>query len=48
MAKSYSPLEGKHPTNAKNFKPISLLCHIYKLFKIMILHRIRDIEETNN
>lgn len=33
---------GKEPTEAKNFRPISLLCHLYKVLERMILNRISD------
>lgn len=31
---------GKDPNKAKNFRPISLLCHLYKVLERMILNRI--------
>ena len=31
---------GKDTSSPKSFRPISLLCHLYKLFKRLILHRI--------
>jgi hypothetical protein len=31
---------GKSPTDAKNFRPIALLCYTYKLLEIMILNRV--------
>lgn len=31
---------GKEPTDAKNFRPASLLCHLYKVLERMILNRI--------
>jgi hypothetical protein len=33
---------GKAPTDASNFRPVSLLCHTYKMFERMILNRIKD------
>ena len=32
----------KHPSVAKNFRPVSLLCHTYKLFERLILNRIAE------
>lgn len=31
---------GKTPDNPKNFRPVSLLCHLYKLLERMVLNRI--------
>lgn len=33
---------GKEPTDAKNFRPISLLCHLYKVMERMVLNRISE------
>ena len=33
---------GKDPSAAKSFRPISLLCHTYKLFERLILNRIAE------
>ncbi|KAI5742625.1 hypothetical protein M8J77_009365 [Diaphorina citri] len=33
---------GKDPNEAKNFRPVSLLCHLYKLLERMILNRISE------
>ena len=33
---------GKDPSVAKRFRPISLLCHTYKLFEGLILNRIAE------
>ena len=33
---------GKYPSVAKSFRPISLLCHTYKLFERRILNRIAE------
>jgi len=33
---------GKAPTDASNFRPVSLLCHTYKMFERMVLNRIKD------
>ena len=33
---------GKDPSVAKSFRPISLLCHTYKLFERLILYRIAE------
>ena len=33
---------GKDPSVAKSFRPISLLCHTYKLFERLILNRIAE------
>ncbi|KAI5727952.1 hypothetical protein M8J77_009167 [Diaphorina citri] len=33
---------GKDPTEAKNFRPVSLLCHLYKVMERMILNRISE------
>lgn len=37
---------GKHPDEANNFRPISLLCHSFKLFERLILKRITQTIET--
>ena len=34
---------GKNPQELKNFRPISLLCHTYKLLERMILNRLLPI-----
>ena len=36
---------GKSPHEAKNFRPISLFCHCYKLFERIILNRLTPILE---
>jgi len=33
---------GKLLNNANNFRPVSLLCHMYKLFDRMVLNRINS------
>jgi len=33
---------GKSSTDASNFRPVSLLCHTYKMFERMVLNRIKD------
>lgn len=33
---------GKEPNDVKNFRPISLLCHLFKVFERLILNRISD------
>ena len=33
---------GKDPSVAKSFRPISLLCHTYKMFERLILNRIAE------
>jgi len=38
---------GKLPNELKNFRPISLLCHLYKLYERLILKRINPIIEEN-
>lgn len=38
---------GKQPTEVKNFHPISLLCHTYKLLERLILNRINDIVDKS-
>jgi hypothetical protein len=38
---------GKQPTEAKHFRPISLLCHTYKLLERLILNRINDIVDKS-
>ena len=34
---------GKNPSDPKSFRPISLLCHTYKLLERIILNRIADL-----
>jgi len=36
---------GKEPTYPKNFKPVSLLCHLFKVLEILVLNRVFDIIE---
>lgn len=36
---------GKDPAYAKSFRPISLLCHQYKLFERLILNRLAPVAE---
>lgn len=36
---------GKDPAYAKNFRPISLLCHPYRLFERLILNRLASVAE---
>ena len=36
---------GKDPSSPKNFRPISLLCHLYKLYERLILNRLSPIIE---
>ena len=38
---------GKDPSVAKSFRPISLLCHTYKLFERLILKRIAEHVDAN-
>ena len=38
-------MAGKASAIPKNYRPISLLCHIYKLYKQMILNRISPVVE---
>lgn len=33
---------GKAPTDPKNFRPVSLLCHLYKMLERMILNRVAE------
>lgn len=33
---------GKDPESPKSYRPISLLCHLYKLYERLILHRIEE------
>ena len=37
---------GKDPAHAKSFRPISLLCHLYKLFERLILNRLAPVAEA--
>ena len=37
---------GKDSTLPKSYRPISLLCHTYKLFERMILTRLNPLVET--
>jgi len=37
----------KLPNEPKNFRPISLLCHLYKLYNRLILNRITPVIEEN-
>ena len=37
---------GKDSTLPKSYRPISLLCHTYKLFERMILNRLNPLIET--
>ena len=34
---------GKDPSSPKSFRPISLLCHLYKLYERLILNRLSPI-----
>jgi len=36
----------KEPTDPKSFRPISVLCHLYKLFDRMLLHRVTAMADT--
>ena len=36
---------GKDPSSPKSFRPISLLCHLYKLYERLILNRLAPIIE---
>ena len=36
---------GKDPSSSKSFRPISLLCHLYKLYERLILNRMSPIIE---
>ena len=36
---------GKDPSSPKSFRPISLLCHLYKLYERLILNRLSPIVE---
>ena len=36
---------GKNPNDPKSFRPISLLCHCYKLFERVILNRLKSLIE---
>ena len=38
---------GKDPQVAKSYRPISLLCHLYKLFERLILNRLGPITEQH-
>lgn len=37
---------GKQPDETKNFRPMSLLCHLFKLFERLVLKRISQTIET--
>ena len=39
------PKPGKDPSSPKSFRPISLLCHLYKLYERLILNRLSPIIE---
>ena len=39
---------GKDSTLPKSYRPISLLCHTYKLLERIILYRLNPITEHNN
>ena len=36
---------GKDPSSPKSFRPISLLCHLYKLYERLILNRLSPVIE---
>ena len=36
---------GKDPSSPKSFRPISLLCHLYKLYEHLILNRLSPVIE---
>ena len=36
---------GKDPSSPKSFRPISLLCHIYKLYERLLLNRLSPVVE---
>ena len=36
---------GNDPSNQKSFRPISLLCHLYKLYECLILNRLSPVIE---
>ena len=38
---------GKDPREAKSYRPISLLCHLFKLFERLILNRLGPITEEH-
>ena len=38
---------GKDPNEAKSYRPISLLCHLFKLFERLILNRLGPINEEH-
>ena len=38
---------GKDPQAAKSYRPISLLCHLYKLFERLVLNRLGPITEQH-
>ena len=37
---------GKDPSSPKSFRPISLLCHLYKLYERLILNRLSPVIEN--
>ncbi|XP_030847026.1 uncharacterized protein LOC115926449 [Strongylocentrotus purpuratus] len=38
---------GKDPNEAKSYRPISLLCHLFKLFERLILNRLGPVTEQH-
>jgi len=38
---------GKNPDEAKSYRPISLLCHMYKLFERVVMNRINTTIDAN-
>lgn len=38
---------GKNPDEAKSYRPISLLCHMYKLFERLVMNRINTMIDVN-